>query len=298
VSGNTPTAVRSKEIDAFTSAKRSLITNARSLTEGVDVPKIDCILFADPKRSTVDIVQAVGRALRVFEGKQYGFVVVPVLIDDNKEGSELNNKAFESILIVLRALAANDERIIEYFRGISQGRRMSGKTEIIDIDITQVTEIDAAKFINSIELQLWSRLAKLSWRPFEEARTFARSLGLKSQTGWAMYCKGELEGKEKKPDDIPASPEYIYKDKGWISMGDWLGTGTIAHQLREYRSFEEARVFVQSLGLKNYKAWFQYCKGELKEKGKKPDDIPANPNNTYKDSGWISMGDWLGTVKG
>ena len=64
VSGATPTSVRKREMDSFKEAKRGFITNARCLTEGVDVPNIDCVLFADPKRSTIDIVQAVGRALR------------------------------------------------------------------------------------------------------------------------------------------------------------------------------------------------------------------------------------------
>ena len=72
VSGNTPTGTRAKEVEAFTKAERSLITNARCLAEGVDVPRIDCMLFADPKRSTIDIVQAVGRALRPSSEQDYG----------------------------------------------------------------------------------------------------------------------------------------------------------------------------------------------------------------------------------
>ena len=73
-------------------------------------------------------------------------------------------------------------------------------------------------------------------------------------------------------------------------MGDWLGTGTVAHRLRQYRSFKEARAFVRSLGLKSGTEWRDYCKS-----GKKPDDIPANPNKTYAEDGWVGMGDWLGT---
>ena len=68
-------------LNEFAESKRSLITNARCLTEGVDVKQIDCVVFADPKKSAVDIVQAVGRALRPFEGKKYGYVIVPQLID-------------------------------------------------------------------------------------------------------------------------------------------------------------------------------------------------------------------------
>lgn len=64
VFGAMPTAVRSGFVNEFAACEKGLITNAKCLTEGVDVPGIDAVLFADPRRSTVDIVQAVGRALR------------------------------------------------------------------------------------------------------------------------------------------------------------------------------------------------------------------------------------------
>ena len=73
-------------------------------------------------------------------------------------------------------------------------------------------------------------------------------------------------------------------------MGDWLGTGRIADRLREFRPFKKAREFVRRLGLKSRAEWSDYCKS-----GKKPADIPANPNTTYAKSGWAGFGDWLGT---
>ncbi len=73
-------------------------------------------------------------------------------------------------------------------------------------------------------------------------------------------------------------------------MGDWLGTGTVATQMRQYRSFKKARTFARSLGLKSQTEWIDFGKS-----GKLPPDIPAYPNQTYKDKGWAGMGDWLGT---
>ncbi|MFQ5964910.1 MAG: DEAD/DEAH box helicase family protein [Candidatus Scalinduaceae bacterium] len=296
VSGKTPTAVRSRQIDTFEAAKRGLITNARCLTEGVDVPNIDCILFADPKKSAIDIVQAVGRALRPAVGKKYGYVVVPVLLDDEvTDRTSLQTKAFDAVLITLRALGANDERIIEYFRSVSQGRQWTRGTRPIEINIPEGVVVDAEGFINSVELQFWLRLAKLSWRPFEEAREFSRSLGLKSNSEWREYCKGKLSKTGTLPDDIPAKPERTYEDKGWNGWGDWLGTGTVAPRDRKYRSFKKARAFIHSLGLKSHIEWREYCKGKLSEKGKLPEDIPANPCGTYKGQGWKGWGNWLGT---
>lgn len=84
-------------------------------------------------------------------------------------------------------------------------------------------------------------------------------LELKTGYEWLAYCKSG-----KKPPDI-------------------------ATRGREYRAFEEARIFVHKLGLKTGDEWAAYCKS-----GKKPPDISSNPNATYKNQ-WKGMGDWLGT---
>ena len=71
---------RSDLLREFVNRKCALMTNARCLTEGVDVPAIDCVTFADPKQSRIDIVQAAGRALRQYRGKERGYIVVPVIV--------------------------------------------------------------------------------------------------------------------------------------------------------------------------------------------------------------------------
>ena len=125
--------------------------------------------------------------------------------------------------------------------------------------------------------------SKRIFRPFEEARFYARSLGLKGYEAWKAYCKSG-----NKPKDIPFSPDKTYPSdfNGW---GNWLGTGTIANFNRVYRSFAEARAFVHTLGLQNGEEWSAYCKS-----GNKPDDIPASPEQVYK-ADYVSAGDWLGT---
>ena len=75
---------RQRQLKEFESSKKGLISNARCLTEGVDIPAIDAILFADPKKSTVDIVQAVGRVMRNSPGKDMGYVLIPVVISDDE----------------------------------------------------------------------------------------------------------------------------------------------------------------------------------------------------------------------
>lgn len=163
VSGKTPTGTRARVIGEFARAERALITNARCLTEGVDVPGIDCVLFADPRRSAVDIVQAVGRALRPAPGKQFGYVIVPILHDADATADDIfKSPAFKEILTTLRALAANDDRIIEYFRGVSQGQQRKGGVSVqFDIDERLAERIDLAQFVREIELKCWDRLEGL-----------------------------------------------------------------------------------------------------------------------------------------
>jgi len=126
---------------------------------------------------------------------------------------------------------------------------------------------------------------KKEFRKFEDARKFAQTLNLKSIGEWMQYAKSG-----KRPNDIPSNPNTLYKNKGWKSMGDFLGTGTVSTHHRQYLKFNDARKFAHSLKLKNRDEWEQYRKS-----GKKPESIPAMPNQVYKNKGWINTGDWLGT---
>jgi len=126
---------------------------------------------------------------------------------------------------------------------------------------------------------------KKKFRSFVEAHALIQKLGLKGEKEWREYCR-----LGNKPDDIPMTPHATYKNKGWISYGDWLGTGSIATFKRKYRTFEEARKFARSLNLKKGKEWQEYAKSD-----KKPNDIPYSPDKVYKNKGWKDMGDWLGT---
>ena len=344
VSGKDKTSVRNDIIQEFASSKKALITNARCLTEGVDVPNIDCIVFADPRKSKVDIVQALGRALRKKDGKDWGYVILPVIYDG--ETNEIDNDNFNEILSIVRGLAANDERIIEYFKdkSLGKGKERSGGAEVFTMISDTLSESDFAEQLN---IRIWEKLSRFNWMPFEEAREFIRSLNLKSyedykvlhknnklpknlpidirttyknmgfitmpdflgyeslfqewlpfkearefihklklktQKDWYQYCQSG-----NKHLKIPSAPNQIYKDKGWISLGDWLGSGTISTRDIKYKSFKEAREFARKLNLKTSKDWREYCKTEAK-----PSDIPNFPNQVYKEKGFISMPDFLG----
>ena len=98
--GNTPGACR-------------ILSNARCLSEGIDVPALDAVLFMTPRNSHVDIVQAVGRVMRKTEGKQYGYIILPVAIPPGTDPADAldNNERFAAVWNVLRALRSHDDRL-------------------------------------------------------------------------------------------------------------------------------------------------------------------------------------------
>ena len=139
----------------------------------------------------------------------------------------------------------------------------------------------------SLDDWLGIKLQEMKFRPFEEAREVVRNLKLTNEEEWYRYCESG-----KLPDDIPHNPRKTYK-KEWRGMGDWLGTHVIAHQKREFRSYDEAKEIVHKLELESQPEWYRYCKS-----GQKPEDIPSHPDRTYRNKGWPSRngwGDWLGS---
>lgn len=125
--------------------------------------------------------------------------------------------------------------------------------------------------------------SKLFW-PFEKARDYVRNLNLYSFEEWKEYSKSD-----KKPIEIPTNPQKIYKDK-WISFSDFLGTGRLSPTAvgQNFWPFEKAKEYIKGLNIKSKNDYRRYI-----ESGKKPEQIPFNPDIFYND--FISWGDFLGT---
>jgi hypothetical protein len=117
-------------------------------------------------------------------------------------------------------------------------------------------------------------------RSFTQAREFVRRLGLRSTRDWDKYA-----GSDRRPSDIPFSPNVAYASQGWVDWADWLGL-----ERKQYRSHSSARNFVRELKLSTQRGWEAYC-----QSGKLPSDIPADPRRVYAKDGWPGMRDWLGT---
>lgn len=136
VNGKQTTTYRKRILDEFKNSKKGIVSNARCLTEGVDVPTIDLIYFCDPKSSKIDIVQASGRALRKDPSgkKKQGLIVVPIFhhIDQDVEKEISNNPIFNYLIQVVRSLCDQDERLEAEINKLSskKGKRTNSKIEI------------------------------------------------------------------------------------------------------------------------------------------------------------------------
>ena len=109
--------------------RHALLTNARCLTEGVDVPSLDGVAFIDPRSSQVDIIQAVGRAIRKSANKEIGTIVLPVLIPTDADAEHaLEDSAFKSIWAICRALKSHDD---EFATKLNDLRTELGRSGIV-----------------------------------------------------------------------------------------------------------------------------------------------------------------------
>ena len=120
VDGTMNAAVRAREMDWLTEGAGTdevpvcrILTNARCLSEGVDVPTLDAVLFLSPRKSQVDVIQAVGRVMRRAEGKDFGYIILPVAVPAGMapERALDDNMRFQVVWQVLKALRAHDERL-------------------------------------------------------------------------------------------------------------------------------------------------------------------------------------------
>ena len=89
-----------------------ILNNVRCLSEGVDVPSLDAVMFLSARNSQVDVVQSVGRVMRKAPGKKYGYIIIPVVVPSDIEPSVAlqDNERFKVVWSVLNALRAHDDR--------------------------------------------------------------------------------------------------------------------------------------------------------------------------------------------
>nr|WP_244160258.1 type ISP restriction/modification enzyme [Rodentibacter trehalosifermentans] len=112
-----------------------VLSNVRCLSEGVDVPALDAVLFLTPRSSQVDVVQSVGRVMRKAEGKKRGYVILPVVIPAGIEPNEAldKNENYKVVWQVLNALRAHDDRFDAMINKMEFDGAAKDKIEVVSV---------------------------------------------------------------------------------------------------------------------------------------------------------------------
>jgi superfamily II DNA or RNA helicase len=162
ISSETPASKRASRLRALADlppGTRGLISNCACLGEGVDVPALDGIAFIDPKGSIVDIIQAVGRVIRLSPDKAIGTIVIPVFIDQSEDADyALEQSVFRPVWQVLKALRAHDQRLADELDslrtqvGSQRGRRICLPPQVrLEIPSLLLKDFEQAFYLRAVQ---------------------------------------------------------------------------------------------------------------------------------------------------
>lgn len=164
-----------------------ILTNARCLSEGVDVPALDSVIFFNPRNSMVDVVQSVGRVMRKSAGKDYGYIILPVAVAQDVSPSEAlnDNQRFKVVWQILNALRAHDDRFNAKINSIALNG--ANAQEELPIDVNHVPG-DKEK---SDKEKLEDAERTKSTEAFEDSSAMTQQIALFSLEQWqeAIYTK-------------------------------------------------------------------------------------------------------------
>ncbi|WP_420451789.1 helicase-related protein [Ilumatobacter sp.] len=129
-----------------------VLSNAKCLTEGVDVPALDAVMFLNPRKSIVDVVQAVGRVMRRAEGKDFGYVILPIAVPGGVSPEEAlrDNERYAVVWEVLQALRSHDERLRAEINKIDINKT-SSKVNVIGIGLAGGDDADEPGVTTTVE---------------------------------------------------------------------------------------------------------------------------------------------------
>jgi superfamily II DNA or RNA helicase len=165
VSGEMTSGERDRHLNrlrAVAGTEHGVLSNARCLAEGVDVPTLDGVAFIDPRRSQVDVVQAVGRAIRKSETKTVGTVVIPIFVGDEADAEHaLETSDFNRVWQLIRALRDHDELLAEELDELRRelGRRgtLGHRPEKIILDLPTGVGEEFARAFDSVLVSATTR---------------------------------------------------------------------------------------------------------------------------------------------
>ncbi|MFF7234555.1 Helicase associated domain protein [Streptomyces sioyaensis] len=200
-------AERQDIFDDFAAASCAIMTNARLISEGVDIPSVDAVVFADPTRSVIRCVQALGRALRVDVSGKVASLIIPVYVPPGADPDDILGTAYEPVWAIATALASHDHRILE---------RLPDKTNRLPRETSDIIE-RRWHFDFTVHPERIARAMDLaSFDPRDAAVARSRRLGLAAAQAYRDE-HGHL--------DVPAD----YTDPAGYTLGTFITTMRDAH---------------------------------------------------------------------
>lgn len=170
LTGESSMKKRNRVVEDFVKDKCAIISSARIFQEGINIPIVDCVCFMDNKMAVIDIIQSVGRVLRLCDGKKKGYVLIPTLVnveetDDNV--FDVNPADFGTVKSVLRAIGTVDDRIVDEFvtkdSKMSGGRNKKFTTNTKDVVVNGRIEINLDELADKIGIILCDRWGTVNW---------------------------------------------------------------------------------------------------------------------------------------
>ncbi|EOE4934451.1 DEAD/DEAH box helicase [Enterococcus hirae] len=156
----------------FAEDETRVLSNVKFLTEGIDVPNLDAVIFLAPKKSQVDIVQAVGRIMRKFKDKEYGYIILPIVIPEGTTPESIldNNKKYEAVWQILNALRSVDERFSAMINKLELNRKKPENMDVIGIgEAPSVEDVENSSKGNDNEQSSYQTALDLDWGEIENA---------------------------------------------------------------------------------------------------------------------------------
>jgi predicted helicase len=277
VSGEMPTILRQQKLRRLKNIGKGqigLLSNAKCLSEGVDVPALDGVAFIDPRNSEIDIIQSVGRALRLSETKVMGTIVIPVFIEQGEDPeTAFEASEFKPIWDVLEALKSHDNMLSDELDQLRIELGAKGKRSIGANDLTKIV----------FDL------------PTSISENFARSLRahLVAQTteSW-MFWFGLLEAFAKEHGHCRVPDRYRTDDGFWF--GAWVSiqrSGKDKMALDRRQRLEALPGWSWDLLSDQWEEGFSYLKEFSEREGhcRVPDD--------YRTDDGYQLGQWVGNQR-
>jgi hypothetical protein len=254
---------------------RGVISNCACLREGVDVPEVDGIAFIDPKRSTVDIIQAVGRAIRLSAGKTVGTIVIPVFIKEGQSAEEiLDSSPFKPVWDVLKALRAHDQRLADHLDQIRLG-------------IDQAASATPPRLPPNIDV----RIPRLLVKDFEKAfcTRVAANTTQRPFDSWIILCRKWCEVTGKPLAEM--NSRDVFKT---APLGRWVNQQRSLN--RQHRLFPHQVAALSALGMvwvkklpsdESWGGWLTLCDKWCARHGSLVDVVRATVFHKRKLGRWL-----------